>query len=40
MMDKSYFLWGAGNVGKRALAYLATHGIFKGIIDGNLNKHG
>jgi len=39
MTDYCY-LWGAGNVGKRALEYLVPLGILKGIIDNDPKKHG
>lgn len=39
-MSEHYYLWGAGNVGKRALAYLAPLGILDGIIDNSPAKQG
>jgi len=39
-MDKNYYLWGIGGVGKRALKYLKPFGIIEGIIDNDINKHG
>ena len=39
MCDR-YYLWGAGSVGKRALAYLAQLDILDGIIDSDSSKQG
>ena len=39
-MIESYYLWGAGSVGKRALEYLLPLGILKGIIDNDHSKQG
>lgn len=39
-LPKCFYLWGAGNVGKRALAYLAPLNIINGIIDADRSKHG
>jgi len=39
-MSDRYYIWGAGNMGRRALKYLYPLGILKGIIDTDSVKHG
>lgn len=40
MEQNRFYLWGAGGVGKRAAAYLATLADFVGVIDNDVSKHG
>lgn len=34
-----YYIWGAGNIGNRAMEHLVPLGILGGIIDNDINKH-
>ena len=39
-MNRNFYLWGVGGIGKRAIEYLAPLGILEGLIDSDKSKHG